>query len=267
VKTEFTQIRIMLILALAATLTGCAQRVEQLPDRVTAVSFTPKGPGDRSGDPGTWVTADSRVLCFRSTGFLDKLGLAWQTSQTSSAAHLARFALLSPERTLELNQRGKGRFQYAPTEDGAAYLLTKAGSPILYSRPQFAIRTDDGRTNFVELSAEAAPDGGSLDVVITASETAAPPARADSGRKWTGSARIPVEAGRCALIQIPSDLQGRAAAPSRLMVLLVPGSFAWKDRTIRDQLPWGKARVTIVEGRELTVKWMPTWLTEVMNDE
>ena len=266
-KTKRIHIKTMLILALSAAAAGCAQRVERLPDRVTSVSFTPKGAASQSADSGTWVTADTRILCFRSTSFLEKLGLAWETSQVTSGRQPARFALLSPERALELNRQGKGRFQYAPTEDGAAYLLTKAGSVILYSRPQFSIRTDDGRMNLIELSAEAAPDAGSLDVTITASEIPAPPARSDSARKWTGHARIPVEAGRCALIQIPSNQQGRAAAPSKLMVLIVPGSFAWKDGTIRDLLPWGKARITVIEGRELTVKWMPTWLAGMMNDE
>ncbi|HUW35322.1 MAG TPA: hypothetical protein VM223_27235 [Planctomycetota bacterium] len=264
-KKEHILVKMVPILVLACAVAGCTQQVVQPPGRVTSVSFTPKG----TGDSGTWVAADSRVLRFRSTRFLDRLGLAWRTSSAASGREPARFALLSPQRALELNQQGKGRFEYAPTEDAAAYLLTRAGSTILYSQPQFTIRNDEGSLDIIELSGEADPDAAALDVQVTASEIPAPARGANplDRWKWTGSARIPIEAGRCALIEIPSDPQRRAGARSRLMVLLVPGSFAWRNRTIRDDLPWGKVRLTTIQGRELTVKWMPTWLTEMMNDE
>ena len=250
----------------ALALAGCTQQITLPVDRITSVVFTPEG----TGASAPWVTADCRLLRVKNAGFLDRLGLAWQVAAVPGGQAQARFAMLTPEQVLKLNREGKGRFEYMPVEDGAAFLLTKAGSAILYSKPQFAARTPETFID-VEVSAVAARDASALDLFVSASEIdvkVATMSTVPSARKpWVGAARIPIAAARCALIQIPTVDQNSAGTRTRLMLLVVPGSFTWKDQRLTNELPWGKFRQTAIEGRSLAAKWAPSWMLRPENSQ
>ena len=263
--------RITIISFLALVLAGCTQQVKQQTERVTSVMFTPEG----IGVSAPWVAADCRLLRVKNADFLDHLGLPWQVTPRENAAKpdaaaQARFAVLTPEQMLKVNREGSRRFEYMPVEDGAAFMLTKAGSTILYSKPQFATRTKETFID-VEVSAVAPKDASALDISISASEIdakVAALARTPVPRKpWVGSARIPVAAGKCALVQIPTVEQNPAGTRTRMMLLIVPSSFAWRDQRITDELPWGKFRVTSVNGRSLSIKWMPARLLQMDSEQ
>lgn len=233
-------------------------------DRVLSVVFTPEG----LSTAGRWVTVDSRLVRFSNASFLNGLGLRWQETPAPEGQKSARFAVLSAQQVVALHDKGKGSFEYLQVEDTAAFLLIKAGTTVPNFHPLLLARSRAGVLTDVEVQGIAPQDATALDLTITARELSANPrvskVRSQQSKAWVGAAKVPIKAGTFALVDVSAAF-GPATPKTRTMLLLAPGAFEWKDGRMSHALPWGKTRLTAIEGRTVAVKWPSSQLLPVIN--
>ena len=203
---------------------------------------------------GLWLAADCRVLRFSNTDFLDDIGIQWQSSPAGEQVVAAKFALLTLEQLSQLRERGKGKVVYMSINDSSAFILKRAGSWAAGSSPWLYLRTGDNNVLDVEITATPVPKASHIDLVVAASE--GNPENGRAHRKWVGSARVPVM-GRYILVDIPTAREHPAGTLSRVMVLVAPELFVWREGVQVTVLPWGRMRIISIKGRRISTAWMP----------
>ena len=203
---------------------------------------------------GLWLAADCRVLLFSNTDFLDDIGIQWQSAPAVEQVVAAKFALLTPEQSSQLHERGKGKVVYMSVNDSSAFILKRAGVWAAGTTPRLYLRTGDNNVLDVEVTATPVPNAGHIDLVVAASE--GNPEDSPARRKWVGSARVPVM-GRCILVDIPTAGDHPAGTLSRVMVLVAPELFVWRDGVQTTVLPWGRMRIISIKDRRISTAWMP----------
>jgi len=202
---------------------------------------------------GVWVAGDARLLGVTNEKFIGKLPVKWRSAPVREGDEPARFALLSAEQLKAFETKGRKSFSYLQAEDTVALLLTGENSWVAYFKPQLS-STGNGTFIDVGLTAGIDSEGNALCVQVNASE-AEPQNRAPSA--WSGSAWVPLQRDCYLLIDIPTTKEHASGTRTKLMVMMAFRTFSWRDGRHADTLPWGKARFIVIEGRTITVRWLP----------